>query len=128
VGSFSYNDFRQVEGCRVAVREFLTSDVGRLLLRVLRQKYTPIDVPSTADALASARVLAQLYGAHVALDDLENASVAPGQELAIESTFEAPETDHTRVPYELHEEFKPEIRVPPFVPPEPNNGQENTNG
>lgn len=113
---FGYHEFREVEACRLATRSFLESDVGRLLIRVLRQKYTAVDVPSNADALSSARVLSQLHGAHAALDDIERACLPPGQEVALESTFTAPETDHERMPYEVQEGFRPEIRtVPPPI-------------
>jgi len=106
---FGYEDFRSVEGCRVETRSFLESDVGRLLIRVLRQKYTPCDVPSGSDALVSARVLSQFHGAHACLDDIEKAALAPGQEIPLESSFEAQGTDHERLPPELAGQggFKP---------------------
>jgi hypothetical protein len=123
--SFGYDDFRQVEGLRVETRNFLNSDAGRLLLRVLRQKYTPCDVPASSEALVSARILSQYHGAHACLDDLEKAALAPGVEIPVESTFEAPESDHERMPEEMVERFTPEIRVPPYVmpsqAPEPSN-------
>jgi hypothetical protein len=116
--AFNYEDFRQVEGCRVETRAFLESDVGRLLIRVLRQKYIPCDVPAGSDALVSARILSQYHGAHACLDDLEKSTLAPGVEIPVESTFEAPESDHDRMPSEMRDRFTPEVRVPPFVMPE----------
>jgi hypothetical protein len=112
--AFGYDDFRAVDGCRIETRTFLESDTGRLLIRVLRHKYTPCDVPASADALVSARVLSQFHGAHACLDDIERAMLPPGQDIPLESTFSSLGTDHERLPEELHGGFKPAI-VPTVI-------------
>jgi len=119
---FSYDDFRANAELRAVLAQFLHSDVGMVLLRVMRQRYRPTDVPSNMDALASARFLSQFHGAHLALDDLENLCMPPGldeQELAM--SFNAPQSDHERMPSE--EELRPIIRATATpLPSELNNG------
>jgi hypothetical protein len=83
---FDYNDFRANEGIRA---EFA---------QVLRDKYRPYDVPPTMEALASARALSQFHGAHVALNDLEALAMPPVLQQTPESEFEAPVSDHDRMP------------------------------
>lgn len=116
---FTYDDFRSNEELRTSLREFLQSDIGMILLRVLRDKFRATDVPSTVDALASARVLSQLHGAQSVLDDLENLCMPPGlDQREVPLTYGAPETDHEQMPSDA--ELKPQVRVPaPVLPEEP---------
>lgn len=107
MSSFTYEDFRGIAELRTEVAQFLNSDVGKIMLRVMRERYKPSDVPSSADAIASARVLSQYHGAHIALDDLENLANPPKIDINIEPNFRASETDHDRMPADT----RPEIRV-----------------
>jgi hypothetical protein len=95
---FNYDDFRANEGIRAEFAQWLRSDMGMLVLRVMRDKYRPYDVPPTVDALASARSLSQFHGAHVALNDLEALATPPSIQQTPESEFEAPVSDHDRLP------------------------------
>jgi hypothetical protein len=121
--AYTYEDFRADPTMRQIWAEFLHSDVGMVLLRVMRQRYRPNDVPVGMDALASARFLSQYHGAHLCLDDLEALTMPPGiDEKEIPLTYQAPETDHERMP--SREEMQARIRVPVPLPPEdtPNAG------
>jgi hypothetical protein len=69
------DDFRKEEGLRLELATFLRSPTGMIALSILRDKASPIDVPSTADALASCRVLSQFHGYRAAIDDLERLAV-----------------------------------------------------
>lgn len=117
---FSYDDFRANAELRVILSQFLRSDVGMVLMRVMRQRYRPNDVPFGTDALASARLLSQYHGAHLCLDDLENLTMPPGlDEKDLPLTYGAPETDHERMP--SPEEMQPVIRpLSTPIPPEAN--------
>lgn len=112
--SFSYEDFRQNADLRQELSVFLHSDVGMVLMRVMRQRYRPNDVPVGMDALASARLLSQYHGAHLALDDLENLTMPPGLDQN-EIPLSYPETDHERMPSEA--ELQASIRVPGHLMP-----------
>lgn len=114
---FNYDDFRANAELRVIWAQFLHSDVGMVLMRVMRQRYRPNDVPVGMDALASARFLSQYHGAHLCLDDLEALTMPPGlkeQELPI--SYSAPETDHENMPSK--ESMAPILRVTTPLPPE----------
>jgi hypothetical protein len=114
---FGYQDFRESVELRTIWAQFLHSDVGMVLLRVMREKYKPTDVPAGLDALASARLLSQFHGAHVCLDDLEALTMPPGiDEKELPLTYQAPETDHERMP--SREEMQARIRIPVPLPPE----------
>lgn len=115
MSSFSYDDFRGIAELRTEVSHFLNSDVGKIMLRVMRDRYKPSDVPSGADAIASARILSQYHGAHVALDDLEALATPPQLAFNIEPNFQANETDHERMP----QNTTPEIRADFSQPKEP---------
>lgn len=119
--SFAYEDFRQSAELRQIWAQFLHSDVGMVLMRVMRHRYRPNDVPVGMDARASARLLSQYHGAHLCLDDLENLTMPPGlDEKEIPTTYQAPDSDHERMPPE--EEMKPIIRaIPTPLPPEVDN-------
>lgn len=106
---FTYDDFRSTAELRQQLALFLQSDCGMVLMRVMRQRYRPNDVPVSMDALASARLLSQYHGAHLCLDDLENAIMPPGLEQT-EIPIDYPETDHERLPSDA--EFATKIRVP----------------
>jgi hypothetical protein len=110
---FTYDDFRGTAELRAAVAEFLHSDVGRIMLRVLRERYKPSDVPSTAGAIASARILSQFHGAHVAIDDLENLAVPPNINPYLEPSFQADGTDHDRMPTNITPEILAHFTSPP---------------
>jgi hypothetical protein len=122
---FTYDDFRATQGLREEVARFLRSDVGRVFMRVMRQKYTPYDVPAGADALVSARILAQFHGAHTCLDDIEKICVPLGHDEMLESSFEAPETDHDQLPSE--DARRPIVRIPTgiVISPKPEEPPEN---
>jgi hypothetical protein len=107
---FTYEEFRSTEGFRTPLAKFLNSDVGMLVIRVMRQKYRPYDVPNTSDALTSARILAQYHGAHVALDDLELLATPPINEAQIEATYDSQNTDHVNLP-DIDEMLRPQIIV-----------------
>jgi hypothetical protein len=114
---FTYVDFRQNAELRQIWAQFIHSDIGMILMRVLREKYRPTDVPVGLDALASARILSQFHGAHLALDDLEALAMPPGlDEKEIPLTYQAPDSDHERMP--SSEEMQARIRVPTPLPPE----------
>jgi hypothetical protein len=118
--SYNYDDFRGDPHLRQIWAEFLRSDVGMVLIRVMRQRYRPNDVPVGMDALASARFLSQYHGAHLCLDDLENLTMPPGlDENVLPLTYQAPESDHERMP--SAEEMTPRIRVSTPLPPEVEN-------
>jgi hypothetical protein len=114
--SFSYEDFRGTAELRAVVREFLTSDVGMIMIRVLRARYKPSDVPSNSDAIASARVLSQYHGAHICLDDLEALAVPPKLDLNLEPNFRADETDHERMPADTRPEIVAHFLTPKEQP------------
>lgn len=102
---------------RTVLAQFLHSDIGMILIRVLRDKYRAVDVPSTVDALASARILSQLHGAQAVLDDLETLTMPPGlDQREIPLTYQAPETDQENMPSEA--EMRAQIRVPSHLMPE----------
>jgi hypothetical protein len=114
---FTYEDFRTNAELRTELSQFLNSDIGRIVLRVLRDKFRAIDVPSTVDALASARILSQLHGAQTVLDDLENLTMPPGlDQREVPMTYQAPDTDQEHMPSEA--EMRPQIRVPTHMMPE----------
>jgi len=104
---FTYDEFRATDGLRAELSQFLNSDVGVLMMRVMRLKYRPYDVPNGSDSLTSARILAQYHGAHVALDELELLATPPLREEKIEATYEATETDHVNI----DEILKPQIII-----------------
>jgi hypothetical protein len=113
---FTYNDFRENVEWRTLWAQFLNSDVGMVLIRMMRQKYRPTDVLTNLDALASARTLSFFDGAHTCLDDLENLAMPPGfDQKDIESTFRAPDTDHENMP--SPEEMRPRVVVPTHLMP-----------
>lgn len=124
---FTYEDFRQNGELRQELSHFLHSDVGMILMRVLRDKFRAVDVPSTVDALASARILSQLHGAQTVLDDLETLCMPPGlDQKEIPLTYQAPESDHENMPTDA--EMRPQIRVPTHLTPEtPMPPEENPN-
>ena len=95
---FNYDDFRANEGIRAEFAQWLRSDLGMLVLRVMRDKIRPYDVLPNMDALASARALSQMHGAHTALDNLEALATPPTIQKTPESEFEAPVSDHDRLP------------------------------
>jgi hypothetical protein len=93
----SLEEFRTLDGyadLRSHVGEFLRSEAGMFVLRILRDRGRPHDVPTASDSLCSARLLSQMHGYNACLDDLELLArpLRIGPEL--ESTFEAAETDH----------------------------------
>ena len=117
---FTYDDFRQNAELRVIWAQFLHSDVGMVLMRVMRERYRPRDVPTGMDALASARFLSQFHGAHLCMDDLENLTMPPGiEEKELPMTYQAGDTDQERMP--SREETTARIRVPTPIPPESEN-------
>jgi hypothetical protein len=86
--------FRQQEDLRLEIAGFLKGDVGMLVLRILKEKGRPMDVPSNTDALASVRVLSHFHGYNSAIDELEllaHPYVPPAAQL--ETTFGALDTD-----------------------------------
>jgi len=95
---FGYDDFRRTDELRIEWNRIINSDVGKIVMRVMREKFRPEDVPATAEALASARVLAQYHGAHVALDDLERLAMPLAAEIPIDASYLAGESDHERMP------------------------------
>jgi hypothetical protein len=97
---FTYDDFRANPALRIELRTFLSSDTGQALLHVMRQRYRAYDVPNTAEALVSARILSQFHGANVCLDEMETLSIPPGTGEQPESAYGAPETDHENMPHE----------------------------
>jgi hypothetical protein len=107
--AFSFEDFRNEEGLRIELRSFLSSPTGQLMMAVMRQRYKPYDVPSEADALVSARILAQFHGAHVCLDEIELLATPRGPKDMIEADYSTGETDHDRMPTEA--EMRRPIRV-----------------
>lgn len=112
---FTYNDFRSNPELRSELAHFLQSDIGRIVVRVLRDKFRATDVPATVDALASARILSQLHGAQTVIDDLENLCMPLGlNQGEVPMNYQAAETDHENMPSEA--ELQPKIRVP--LPPE----------
>lgn len=114
---FTYDDFRQNAELRTIWAQFIHSDVGMVLMRVMRERYRPNDVPIGMDALASARFLSQYHGAHLCLDDLENLTMPPGlDQKEIPMTYQAGETDHEHMP--SLEEMTPKVRIPTPLPPE----------
>lgn len=115
--AFNYDDFRANEGLRLELAQFLRSDCGLVLMRVMRNHYKPADVPSTTDALVSARILSQYHGAHACLDDIE-AIIEPIIRVdQVPATYDAADSDHDRFPSD--DELKPQIRVnfPPETEP-----------
>lgn len=115
--AFTYDDFRASSELRAIWSQFLHSDVGMVLMRVMRHRYRPNDVPVGMDALASARFLSQYHGAHLCLDDLEALTMPPGiDEKELPLTYQAPESDHERMP--SLQETQARIRVPTPLPPE----------
>jgi hypothetical protein len=91
----SSDEFRQQEDYRHELGEFLRSDVGMIVLRILKEKGRVTDVPSNTDALASVRILSQFHGFNSAIDTLEllaQVYIPPASQL--ETTFGALETDH----------------------------------
>ena len=115
--SFSYDDFRSNVELRQIWSQFLHSDVGMVLMRVMRERYRPKDVQFSMDALASARFLSQYAGAHLCLDDLEALTLPPGlDQNELPMTYGAPDSDHERMPSE--DETRPKVRIPVPTPPE----------
>lgn len=112
----TYEDFRAEEGLRLELANFLKSDVGMILMRVMRDKYKPNDVPHGSDALVSARMLSQYHGAHTCLDEIEQLAqpVLPG--IPIEATYEADNTDHAKLPSEY--DLRPQVVLPTGLAPE----------
>jgi hypothetical protein len=98
----SIQEFRSMEqfaGLRGEINSFLHSDAGMYALRLLRDRGRPNDV-SGADALASVKTLSHLSGYNMAIDDLETLAQPLLVGPPVESTFEAPETDHQKLPNE----------------------------
>jgi hypothetical protein len=94
-------EFRSLDGyadLRTRIGEFLRSDAGMYAMRILRDRGRPADVPVHIDAITSVRRLSYFSGYNVAVDDFElmGSSLVPQPE--IESSFEANETDHERMP------------------------------
>jgi hypothetical protein len=98
---FTYEDFRRTDELRIEWGRFINSDIGKIVLRVMREKYRPEDVPSNVDALASARVLSQFHGAHSCLDDLERLAMPLAADIPIDAGYQAAESDHERMPSEI---------------------------
>jgi hypothetical protein len=94
----SYDQFRQTEALWTEFAQWLRSDIGIIVMRVMRDKYRALDVPSHSEALVSARVLSQFHGAHAALDDLEALGTPAVSHQMPESEFEAPLSDHASMP------------------------------
>jgi hypothetical protein len=93
----SLEEFRTLDGyadLRAQVGEFLRSEAGMFVLRILRDRGRPHDVPTPSDSLCSARVLSQMHGYNAAVDDLEELQHPLHVGPQVESTFGAGETDH----------------------------------
>lgn len=89
------DQFRQTEQFRIQLGEFLNSDTGMIVVRILKDKGRPTDVPSNTDALASVRVLSHFHGFNSAIDELESLAQPFAHPIApLESTFGSLETDH----------------------------------
>jgi hypothetical protein len=96
----TYDDFRVTEGLRTEFGNWLRSDLGMIVMRVMRDKYRAVDVPPHSEALVSARILSQFHGAHTALDDFEKLATPPLLQQNPESEFDAAASDHNRMPTE----------------------------
>jgi hypothetical protein len=112
----TYDDFRAEEGLRLELANFLKSDVGMILMRVMRDKYKPSDVPHGSDALVSARILSQYHGAHTCLDEIEQLAQPLLPAIPIEATYDAENTDHARMPSEF--DLTPQVVLPKGLAPE----------
>jgi hypothetical protein len=94
----TYEDFRLTEALRTEFAQWLRSDLGMIVMRVMRDKYRAVDVPPHSEGIVSARILSQFHGAHAALDDLEALATPTVIPTTPESEFEAAVTDHERMP------------------------------
>jgi hypothetical protein len=94
----TYEQFRQTEALWTEFAQWLRSDLGIIVMRVMRDKYRAVDVPPHSEGIVSARILSQFHGAHAALDDLEALGSPLTAQQSPESEFEAPVTDHERMP------------------------------
>lgn len=112
--SFNYDDFRRTDELRIEWSRFINSDIGKIIIRVMREKYRPEDVPSNVEALASARVLSQFHGAHACLDDLERLATPTYPDMPLDPNYRVGESDHDRMPSEA--ETKGIVRSPFIVP------------
>jgi hypothetical protein len=93
----TYADFRATEALRTEFAQWLRTDLGIIVMRVMRDKYRAVDVPPQSDALVSARILSQFHGAHTALDDFEALAIPAIIPATPESEFESTATDHDRM-------------------------------
>jgi hypothetical protein len=93
----TYDDFRKTEALRTEFAQWLRSDMGIIVMRVMRDKYRAVDVPAHSEGIVSARILSQFHGAHAALDDLEALAIPAIIPTTPESEFEAAVTDHERM-------------------------------
>ena len=97
----SLEEFRSLDGyadLRTKVGEFLRSDAGMYAIRILRDRGRAADVPVQVEAITSVRRLSYFSGYNLALDDFETMGTPLVPMPQIESSFEAPETDHERMP------------------------------
>lgn len=94
----TYEQFRQTEALQTEFAQWLRTDLGMIVMRVMRDKYRALDVPTDSKALVSARILSQFHGAHAALDDLESLGTPLMVQGLPEAEFDAPTSDHDKLP------------------------------
>jgi len=94
----TFDQFKANAEMTTALRSWVGSEFGRIVLSVLREKGRERigSMVLNADAIASVRALASIEGYHCAINDLEDlAGFIPAREALTESWGIGPEeTDH----------------------------------